>query len=121
MSSRKCYNNKVCYIIEGFGRLLGCGTILPDSQQNIIRWSAGGGPTNGLVRAPVMSGSQLLRVNDRKKWRRCDSETKQKHYSKYAHILLPNEFEITFYIIQLNWLCLNYNLVSLSHLEASVA
>ena len=66
-------------------------------------------------RQPVITGHRPP------KWRRGDSETKQKSPSKYAHILLPDEFAITFYIIQLNSLCLNYNLVSLSHAKTPMA
>ena len=55
-----------------------------DSPQNITRRSAGGGPTNGpcvgagYERQPVITGHRP------QKWRRGDSETKQKKSSKYA-------------------------------------
>ena len=84
----------------------------------IMTWDA-------FVRALVMWGSRLLRVTDRENGvtkmvsRRLGNEAKNP--SKFAHILLPDKLLITSYSIQLNWLCLNYNLVGLSSSEAPMA
>ena len=93
-------------LLRDLGKLLGevVKWFWPSTLRKTITRRSAGGPTD-LVWAPVMSGSRLLRVTDRKKWRRGDSETKQK--KKILQNMLPDEFAITFYIIQLNWLCLN--------------
>ena len=50
---------------------------------------------------------------------RGDLESK-KSLKKLVHILVPDKFIITFYIIQLNWLCLDHNLVGIIPSEAPV-
>ena len=75
-----------------------------DSPQNhhtaVSRWTNGPCVGTGYERQPVITGHRP------QKWRRGDSETKQKK-KKILQNMLPDEFAITFYIIQLNWLCLN--------------
>ena len=85
----------------------------PENHHTVVsRWSNGPFAGTGYERQPVITGHRP------QKWRRGDSETKQK---KILQNILPDEFAITFYIIQRNWLCLNYNLVSRSHSETPVA
>ena len=71
-----------------------------------------------------MSGRRLLRVTHREngvaKLLSRQLGNKAKNPSKLVHILLPDKFIITFYIIQLNWLCLDHNLVGIISSEAPV-
>ena len=81
--------------------------ILPvNSPQNPLKTSHGGQqvsqrtcPGANYERRPVIMGHQPQWVTDQK-WR-IDP-------SKYTHILLPDKFGISFYIIQLKWLCLSH-------------
>ena len=65
-------------------------------------------------RQPVIMGQRP------QEWRRDDSETKQKSF-KICPCLTFKWIAITFYIIQFNWLSMDYNLVSLSLSEAPMA
>ena len=64
-----------------------------DSLRKTITRRSAGGPTD-LVWAPVMSGSRLLRVTDRKN----GVTVIRKRSKKILQNMLPDEFAITFYM-----------------------
>ena len=93
-------------LLRDLGKLLGevVKWFWPSTLRKTITRRSAGGPTD-LVWAPVMSGSRLLRVTDRKNGVAVIRKRSKK--IKILQNMLPDEFAITFYIMQLNWLCLN--------------
>ena len=89
-------------LLRDLGKLLGevVKWFWPSTLRKTITRRSAGGPTD-LVWAPVMSGSRLLRVTDRKNG---VAVIRKRSKKKILQNMLPDEFAITFYIIQLNWL-----------------
>ena len=97
-------------LLRNLGKLLGevvkwfwPSTLRKTITRRSARWTNGPCVGAGYERQPVITGHRP------QKWRRGDSETKQKkkkkkNPSKYASRWICNHF---LYIIQLNWLCLN--------------
>ena len=87
-------------LLRDLGKLLGevVKWFWPSTLRKTITRRSAGGPTD-LVWAPVMSGSRLLRVTDRKNG--VAVIRKRSIKKKILQNMLPDEFAITFYIINL--------------------
>ena len=118
-SSRKCYNNKVYYIIDGFGRSLG-EVVVWLCASTLSKTSHGGQQVEDLPTDLLWAAAGYYRSATAKVALRWFGKRSKRSFKIYTY-LISKWIAITFYIIQLNWLCQNYNLVSLRHWEVPVA